>query len=699
MRPSDLSYRSESYIQKLRGWLWNFMRWLFRIEISGLENIPQGPCLLIANHNSGALLESHSLLFALSEENHKVFGLNHPALFKIPAVSTHFRKIGAVTASREVSKEVLQSGQKLLIFPGGNRQAFRPWSQRHTNSFSWAKGWSEIAIETSAPVVPIKFIGSHSANPILLSSSFLSKILILPWALGVKWFPLSLAQAIFALGALVLGLFSGAPLALTLALTYLAFCLTPLIPVLPSRIHIKIYPPLPPLNKSAADLREEVSELMDRKDYPQGKRVKYPLNGLERFMFLHESEHVRYNSHFVFEFGGTLDKQKILETTNKWTKALPQLRSVIQKGFWQSERYAYSESWFSAKDLVSFEEGISQNRVDEFCNKPFSLHDAAAVRFLVLSQGTSHLVIFSCHHSLFDGAAQAYAFEEWSRLYNGEEVLPKWTKMETFRYRSLRKHMGLWNSTKLLLKNLSMKPPRMQMSVASLATTSELKHRGVCSLTIKLPKHVSLREDFYEKALISLDEALKKSGDKTNPIIAYMPTGLRWTLKVKASLQNILVSHTLFLNRKYFSDGSLKERIIKKLKSDPLIANTKFLFGVLPLCSFGQEKGLKKQFALLDRNDKPTTSTALLVSAPIPKGYVTPRDWKGLYISARGTLLRSPSVGLIFTGKLGFETLTIEYIPGLVTQRSLENLVTALKAQVGNIEESALESLEAHQLT
>jgi len=176
----ETAARSLKWIASLEKWLWPVLKTVFRIEVSGEHHLRPGPALIIANHNSGALVESHSLLFLCFQKGLAVFGLNHKALFKIPLVSRYFRKIGAVTASREAAAQVLRENASLLIFPGGSRQALRPLSQAHINSFEWAKGWAELAVTHQAPVVPVKFTGTHGINPILFSSHGLSASVISP---------------------------------------------------------------------------------------------------------------------------------------------------------------------------------------------------------------------------------------------------------------------------------------------------------------------------------------------------------------------------------------------------------------------------------------------------------------------------------------------------------------------------------------
>lgn len=680
---TELSQRSNSFIKKLMMFLWSPLKFIFRLEVEGAENIPKdGAFMLIANHNSGALIESHSLLFLCQDLKRDVYGLNHPALFKIPLVSKYFRKIGAITASKEVGLQALNAGCGLLIFPGGNRQALRPYREKDQNAFPWAKGWASLAIEASrskeTPVIPVKFIGSHGVNPILICNQFVSKILMLPWLLGVKWFPISLAQIIFSIVTLSLLNANGAHWAMTAVASYIVFLATCLIPVLPRKIRIKIYPAL----KADERLIDTMSAVMSKADYPQGRQHVYALNGIERFMLLHESSALHYNSHFVFEFNGQLDKQKFLDVTNKWIQNLPQVRSVIESGYWQSQRYVYKKAWFDASEITTFSDLGSDAQADDFCHQPFALAFQPSVRFLVQSIGEKNRVVFSCHHSLFDGAAQAFAFEEWSRIYNGENERPKYQNCEQFQFRSAIKHFGLRKSFKLVIDNLRFSPPRIQMRLGHLNSKADTGSRKVIAKTIKLNTKKSIRDDFYSVAARAFDRALTDAGKKDEPLLFYLPTGLRFLLKVKASLQNIVVSHTLFLKRDKVNSVDLKTIIKAKISQNPLNANAKFIFGVLPLCAFGIEKRMQKLFKKLDSVQSVPSCSGLLVNAAIPRGFTTPKGWNDLYISARGTLLKAPSVGLIFTGKPGFETITVQYIEGLVDENDITSLIRSINTQI-----------------
>jgi 1-acyl-sn-glycerol-3-phosphate acyltransferase len=263
-----LKKRSNTLIKVLKFALWPMIRHIFQLKIEGLENVPlKGPLLFVSNHNIGALLESHSSLFILQDKlgpNSIVYGFTHPSIFKVPGMKHYFELIGAVPATYKVADEVFKNGHSLMIFPGGNRQALRSiWNYRD-NNFRWSHGWAKIAFEHNVPVIPISFKGSHFVNPVLLSGEWISKILILPWVLGLKWTSISIGQILSSIVSFYLLKLIHAPIFLNIVITYLVFVLTPLSLIFPYPIKIKIHPPLNPKNfQDQASLEEAVGKIMD----------------------------------------------------------------------------------------------------------------------------------------------------------------------------------------------------------------------------------------------------------------------------------------------------------------------------------------------------------------------------------------------------------------------------------------------------
>ncbi len=693
-----MSHRSQEFIDGMAKWLWPALKFIFRIEISGQENLPSGKALIVANHNSGALIESHSLVFLCNERKIPTLGLNHRALFRIPFVNRYFEKIGAIPATREATMDALEKNFPVLIFPGGNREAFRPLAEESNQGQNWSSGWAEMADAQQVPVVVVKFAGTHRINPIFFSSSSLSKLLILPWLLKVKYFPLSLAQILIS--SAIMGSFcaAGFPLVASAALAYLSFVLTPLVPVLPWGVKIRIYPPLYPQKhfQSSSELAQTVKDLMAKKDIPSGKRVPYSLNGIELFMLYNETKSISYNSQIIFNFTGHLDKRRILATTDQWIRQIPYLRTAHSKGWIRLRRYSYQDAWFSAKDIVSFENvsfehapfenDQSQMRMDDFCQRKFELAFEPGIRFLVQSEGLKHRLILSCHHSLFDGAAQVFVFEAWSRLYNGREVPSGYTELRGFHYREAAKKQGMTLAIREVVKNFSMKVPRATQGVATLSDQEDLGPRRVTSRTIKLPPNFDTRArkglSPLKGIIDAVDEVLRSGGNSQAPLFILFPIGLRWALKIQDSLQNAVVSVNVFLSREKLNSPDWSERVQKRLAADPIASNKRFIFGALAASAFFSERKMRAQLGSYDSPGAPISATLLFVQAPVPRALPLPNDWEQISISARGTLLRSPSVGIVLTGQRGNETLTIEWIENLVSRSRIDLLESAIRQQL-----------------
>lgn len=259
--------RSDAFINFLYRAAWPVIKKVLCIHIAGTEYLTQAnqPLLFISNHNSGALIESFSALMILKDHHpRKVFGFTHPSIFKIPIISHYFLAVGAVPATYEVAKEILSEQHSLLIFPGGNSQALRSIWKYKENHFRYSQGWAKIAIENKVPVVPVTFRNTHFINPILLSGSWISKILILPALLKIKVTSISLAQILMA--SLVYWLCTSLNIysLLTFILTYLVFILSPLTPILPAKVFITFHAPIETLKISRDKLEKEVNEIMDR---------------------------------------------------------------------------------------------------------------------------------------------------------------------------------------------------------------------------------------------------------------------------------------------------------------------------------------------------------------------------------------------------------------------------------------------------
>ena len=156
----------------------------FRVEVEGLENMPAGKALVVGNHNAGiTFLEPMFLGAAWFKETggrDDLYYLAHDAMVALPIVGNLLMKLGSIRASHETAGRAFEQGRKVVVFPGGNYEAFRPFSQRYQVDFGGKKGFLKLAIRHQVPIVPLLSIGGHETFFVLHRGQWLAK------ALGVR---------------------------------------------------------------------------------------------------------------------------------------------------------------------------------------------------------------------------------------------------------------------------------------------------------------------------------------------------------------------------------------------------------------------------------------------------------------------------------------------------------------------------------
>jgi 1-acyl-sn-glycerol-3-phosphate acyltransferase len=182
----------------------DLLRRYLRAEVRGLEKLPEGPALLVGNHNGGITFLEPLLLgkawYDKTGGRMDIHALGHETLFKIPGLGNFIALLGTVSASHENAAQVFASGQKVWVFPGGNYEAFRPWTERHRVDFGGHSGFVKLALHQGVPIVPVLSFGGHEAFFVLTRGESLARLagtdrllrsrafpifLGLPWGIGV----------------------------------------------------------------------------------------------------------------------------------------------------------------------------------------------------------------------------------------------------------------------------------------------------------------------------------------------------------------------------------------------------------------------------------------------------------------------------------------------------------------------------------
>jgi 1-acyl-sn-glycerol-3-phosphate acyltransferase len=155
---------------------------LFSPEVRGVQNLPAtGPSLVVGNH-SCLFYMPDAWLVALEIIRRR--GLEQPAyalaydlLFGMPMVGPFLRRIGAIPADGHQAELALEQGALVLVYPGGDREACRPWTERSRIELGGHHGFVRLALRTGVPVVPVVTHGSHDAVVVVSRGDRLARAL------------------------------------------------------------------------------------------------------------------------------------------------------------------------------------------------------------------------------------------------------------------------------------------------------------------------------------------------------------------------------------------------------------------------------------------------------------------------------------------------------------------------------------------
>jgi 1-acyl-sn-glycerol-3-phosphate acyltransferase len=165
----------------------------FTPEVRGLDRLPaEGPVLLVGNH---------SCLFYMPEVwtcgqavlnrrgiDAPTYLLAYDLLFAVPGVGPFLRRLGALPASTGHAESALARGACVMVYPGGDLEACRPWARRNEIDFAGRTGFVRLALRSGIPVVPVVAHGGHHAVMVLARGDRLARAAGLH-ALRIKVFP------------------------------------------------------------------------------------------------------------------------------------------------------------------------------------------------------------------------------------------------------------------------------------------------------------------------------------------------------------------------------------------------------------------------------------------------------------------------------------------------------------------------------
>ena len=186
---------------ELQKYFWNpLMDYYFRMEIEGWERLPEPPALFIGIH-SGAPFVWDAWTVGVQWWRHFggeriMHGTAHDALMAAPLIGRYFRAMGVLPAAPDSIASALAAGHDVALWPGGEVDSLRPWTQRDEAILGGRTGFIKMAINAGVPIVPIATVGGPDAMPVITRGRNLAKLLqldklarikVMPFAISAPW--------------------------------------------------------------------------------------------------------------------------------------------------------------------------------------------------------------------------------------------------------------------------------------------------------------------------------------------------------------------------------------------------------------------------------------------------------------------------------------------------------------------------------
>lgn len=169
-----------------------------RLVADGFETLPKGPVLYVGNHNGGIagpdLACTLGSLWDARGPGAPLYALAHDfAMRHVPRFGAVLQRFGAVRAKPENALAALRRGAQVLVYPGGDLDAYRHSRRRDEVVLGSRAGFVRVAQAAGVPIVPIVAHGAHRSAYIFTEGEAIARRLNLKRWARLERFPLALA--------------------------------------------------------------------------------------------------------------------------------------------------------------------------------------------------------------------------------------------------------------------------------------------------------------------------------------------------------------------------------------------------------------------------------------------------------------------------------------------------------------------------
>ena len=169
-----------------------------RLEYDGPQHLPPAPALVVVNHGFGGLFDLNVLVLAAladrlgPDRDTPITILTHQMAWTL-GVGRLLEPAGFRPASSESARAGLDAGQYVLVMPGGDLDAGKPFRRRHEVIFGGRTGFARLAIDAGVPIAPVVITGAGESLLVLSDGQRLARALGLDKRLRNKTLPITVS--------------------------------------------------------------------------------------------------------------------------------------------------------------------------------------------------------------------------------------------------------------------------------------------------------------------------------------------------------------------------------------------------------------------------------------------------------------------------------------------------------------------------
>jgi 1-acyl-sn-glycerol-3-phosphate acyltransferase len=157
-----------------------------RAKWIGLDNIPEEVFLGVGNH-TGMHFMPESLLWVAKYHSERRFVpmltlIHHMTHQLTVKAGLPVNELGFLEANRENALNALRTGYSVMVYPGGDRDVARPYSDRHNIDFFDHLGYVKMALKTQVPILPVVGCGGGETAFVINSGEKIAE-----WTGLKKW--------------------------------------------------------------------------------------------------------------------------------------------------------------------------------------------------------------------------------------------------------------------------------------------------------------------------------------------------------------------------------------------------------------------------------------------------------------------------------------------------------------------------------